>query len=160
MGELEVLLETAGKAGYYAGLRCSADTLDPANGALMQRAEERETELQTKLLFFDLEWVALDDARAEELLQADGLDRFRHHLRTLRRYRPHLLSEPEEKILTEKNISGASAWGRLFSELMAATEVALPDEDEPVQLEVAMSRLMRPDREARRAAAEAVTAAL
>ena len=31
-----------------------------------------------------------------------------------RRYRPHLLSEPEELILTEKSISGASAWTRLF----------------------------------------------
>src|SRR4051794_10989213 len=141
MGALEAIFETAGRAGYYAGLRFSADTLDPANGALMQRAEERETELQTRLLFFDLEWAALEDARADELLADDALERWRHHLRTLRRYRPHLLSEPEEKILTEKNISGASAWGRLFSELMSATEVDVPGEDEPVQLEVALSRL-------------------
>jgi oligoendopeptidase F len=160
MAELEAIFETAGRAGYYAGLRFSADTLDPANGALMQRAEERETELQTKLLFFDLEWAAVDDARADEVLRAGGLDRYRHHLRNLRRYRPHLLSEPEEKILTEKNISGASAWARLFSELMSATQVQLPGEDEPVQLEVAMSRLMSTDRETRKAAAHAVTEAL
>jgi len=160
MAELDAIFETAGRAGYYAGLRFSADTLDPANGALMQRAEERETELQTKLLFFDLEWAALDDDRAEELLAADGLDKFRHHLRSVRRYRPHLLSEPEEKILTEKNISGASAWARLFSELMSATQVQLPGEDDPVQLEVAMSRLMSTDRETRKAAAGAVSEAL
>src|SRR5436309_6507595 len=49
MTELATIFELAGRAGYYAGLRFSADTLDPANGALMQRAEERETELQTKL---------------------------------------------------------------------------------------------------------------
>jgi oligoendopeptidase F len=160
MEELAEIFDLAGRAGYYAGLRFSADTLDPANGALMQRAEEREAALQTQLLFFDLEWAALDDARAEELLAADGLDRYRHHLRTLRRYRPHLLSEPEEKILTEKSVTGRNAWARLFSELMSAVEVDLPGADEPVQLEVAMSRLMHPDRETRRQAAEAVTAAL
>ena len=160
MAELEEIFESAGRAGYYAGLRFSADTLDPANGALMQRAEERETELQTRLLFFDLEWAAVDDAHAERLLADERVERWRHHLQTLRRYRPHLLTEPEEKILTEKNISGASAWARLFSELMSATEVDIPGEDAPVQLEVALSRLQSTDRDTRRIAAEAVTEAL
>ena len=123
----------------------------------MQRADEAETAIQTQLLFFDLEWAALDDARADELLATDGLENYRHHLATMRRYRPHLLSEPEEKVLTEKGITGSGAWARLFSELMSAVEVELPGHDEPVQLEVAASQLMRPDREARAAAAEAIT---
>jgi oligoendopeptidase F len=160
MDDLAEIFDLAGRAGNYAGLRFSADTADPANGALLQRAEERETAIQTQLLFFDLEWAALDDDRAEELLAADGLGNYRHFLRTLRRYRPHLLSEPEERILSEKGITGRNAWGRLFSELTSALQVDLPGEDEPVQLEVAASRLMRPDRETRRAAAEAITAAL
>ena len=36
--------------------------------------QERATAIETALLFFELEWAALDDARAEELLAADGLD--------------------------------------------------------------------------------------
>src|SRR3954451_19166457 len=160
MDELSEIHDKAGRAGNYAALRFSADTSDPANGALLQKAEELGTGIETDLLFFDLEWAALDDARADELLEADGLDNYRHHLRTLRRYRPHLLTEPEEKILTEKNVSGRSAWGRLFSELMSAVEVKLPDEPEPVQLEVAASRLQRPDREVRQAAQQAITDAL
>ena len=44
--------------------------------------QERGTAIETKLLFFELEWAALDDERAEELLAADGLDFARHHLRT------------------------------------------------------------------------------
>jgi Oligoendopeptidase F len=142
MAQLTEIVDRAGRAGYYAGLRFSADTSDPANGALMQRADEAETAIQTRLLFFDLEWAAIEDARADELLAADGLDNYRHHLRTMRRYRPHLLSEPEEKILTEKGITGSGAWARLFSELMSAVEVDLPDRDEPVQLEVAASQLI------------------
>jgi len=160
MDRLSEIHDRAGRAGNYAALRFSADTADPANGALLQKAEELGTGIETDLLFFDLEWAALDDAHADELLEADGLDQYRHHLRTMRRYRPHLLTEPEEKIYTEKNITGRSAWGRLFSEQVSSIEVVLPDEPEPVQLEVAASRLQRPDREVRQAAAQAITDAL
>ncbi|MDX6664618.1 MAG: oligoendopeptidase [Solirubrobacteraceae bacterium] len=160
MEQLAAIHDLAGRAGNYAALRFSADTSDPANGALLQRAEERGTTIETQLLFFELEWATVEDDRADALLETDGLDNYRHFLRTVRRYRPHLLSEPEEKILTEKGITGRGAFGRLFSELMSAVEVDLPGEPEPVQLEVATSRLMNPDREVRAAAAEAVTAAL
>ena len=90
-------------------------------------SKERSTALATTLLFFDLEWAALSDERVDELLAHDGLDFCRHHLRTARRYRPHLLSEPEELILTEKTISGSSAWTRLFGELTSSIEVELDD---------------------------------
>jgi oligoendopeptidase F len=160
MHELEVISELVGRAGNYAHLRFSCDTNDPANGALVARVTEQATAVETKLLFFELEWAALDDDRAEELLRADGLETSRHHLRTIRRYRPHLLSEPEEKIMTEKSVSGRDAWSRLFSEQQSAIMVKVPDEDEPVKLDVALSRLMSPDPEVRRTTAEAVTAAL
>ena len=76
-------------------LRFSADTQDPAVGALMQSVRERATALNTKLLFFELEWVEIDDDRAQQLLATEGLDFCRHHLELERRYRPHLLSKPE-----------------------------------------------------------------
>jgi oligoendopeptidase F len=158
--ELQELSELAARAGNYAMLRFSVDTAEPAIGALLQRVQEKGTAIETRLLFFELEWAGLDDAHAERLLQADGLDTARHFLRAARRYRPHLLTEPEEKILTEKSVSGASAWGRLFSEQISALTVALPGEDEPVALDSALARLMSSDRDVRRDAAEAVTAAL
>jgi len=160
MDELMQIAELVGRAGNYAHLRFSVDTMDPANGALVARVNEKATQVETKLLFFELEWAALDDARADELLESEGLDTSRHHLRTLRRYRPHLLSEPEEKIMTEKAVSGRDAWTRLFSEQTSAIGVDLPDQDEPVKLDVALARLMSPDREVRRSTAEAVTIAL
>jgi oligoendopeptidase F len=160
MAELQAITELVGRAGSYAQLRFSVDTADPATGALLARVQEQATAVETKLLFFDLEWVAIDDDRAEELLQADGLETSRHHLRTLRRYRPHLLTEPEEKILTEKAVTGRDAWARLFSEQTSAIKVDLPDAPEPVALDVALSRLMSPDRDVRRSTAEAVTTAL
>ncbi len=127
MHELAEIQEVAGRAGTYVHLAFSIDTADPAIGALLQRVEEKGTAIETALLFFHLEWAALDDANAEALLATDGLDFARHHLVTARRYRPHLLSEPEEQILTEKALSGRSAWVRLFEEQTAAITVDLPD---------------------------------
>src|SRR3954447_2047080 len=130
MHELGEIEEIAGRAGTYAHLAFSIDTASPANGALLQRREEKGTQSETALLFFPREWAALDDERAEELLATDGLDFARHHLRTARRYRPHLLSEPEERILTEKGLSGRSAWVRLFEEQTASITVEMPDADQ------------------------------
>jgi oligoendopeptidase F len=160
MAELEAIFDLVGRAGSYAMLRFAVDTADPANGALLARVQEKATAVETKLVFFELEWSALDDARVDELLTADGLDTTRHYLRTVRRYRPHLLSEPEEKLMTEKALTGRDAWSRLFSELTSAIRVELPDADEGVPLDVALSRLMAPDRELRRTTAEAVSTAL
>ncbi|WP_037412197.1 M3 family oligoendopeptidase [Candidatus Solirubrobacter pratensis] len=160
MRELAEIEEIAARAGTYAHLSFSVDTADPARGALLQRVEEKGTAIETVLLFFQLEWAALDDAKADELLAADGLDFARHHLATARRYRPYLLSEPEEKVLTEKALSGRTAWVRLFEEQTAAIEVELADASEPVSLEVALARLFSPDREIRRDTAQRVTAAL
>lgn len=160
VAELAAISELAGRAGNYAMLRFAVDTADPANGALLMRVQEKGTAIETKLLFFDLEWAALPDARAEELLGADGLDLARHHLRTARRYRPHLLTEAEEKIMSEKSVTGGAAWSRLFSEVTSAITVELDGEDEPVALDVALARLMSGDRAVRRHVAERVTAAL
>jgi oligoendopeptidase F len=152
--------ELVGRVGNYAMLRFATDTADPANGALLQRVQERGTAIETQLLFFDLEWAALDDARADELLAADGLDTFRHYLATARRYRPHLLSEPEEKLLAEKSVTGRDAWSRLFSEVTSAIKVDLEDAGEAVPLDVALSQLMSPDRTLRAHVAERVSTAL
>src|SRR3954454_10139810 len=156
MRELADIEEIAGKAGTYAGLRFSTDTADPTRGALLQKVQEMGTAIETKLLFFGLEWAALDDDKAEELLAADGLDFARHHLRMERRYRPYLLSEPEEKVLTEKQVSGRAAWARLFSEQVSAVKVG--EAAEP--LDVGLARLASGDRAVRERTAHDVNDAL
>jgi oligoendopeptidase F len=158
MDELATIAELVGRASSYASLRFSVDTTDPARGALLQRVEERATAVNTKILFFDLEWAALPDERAEELLADERLAFCRHHLAAARRYRPHLLTEPEELVMTEKSVTGRSAWGRLFSEQTSTITVEL--DGDTIGLEEALSRLSSPDRDQRRRAAEAVTAAL
>src|SRR3954454_21208974 len=108
------MLDRAGRAGDFAQLTFAANTSDPKNGALVAKVQERVTAMSTKLLFIELEWAEASDEHVDSVL-ADPHPRpafTRHHLRSARRYRPHLLSEPEERILTEKSVVGASAWAR------------------------------------------------
>ncbi len=158
MEEMAELEDVVGRAQAYASLRFATATADPARGALLQKVQERITAVSTKLVFFEVEWAGLSDERVDELLGADGIDFCRHHLRSARRYRQHVLSEAEEKILTEKSVTGRGAWNRLFSQLTSAIEVELSGRT--TSLEEALSELGNPDREQRRAAAEAVTAGL
>jgi oligoendopeptidase F len=146
------------RALYYAHLWFSTDTADPARGALVARLTEKGAALDTQLLFFGLEIADLEDAHAESLLAEPELERWRHWLRSLRKFRPYLLSEPEEKIFTEKSVSGVSAWSRLHEELLSALKVEL--DGETIGLEEAMAKLYSGDRDERRRAAEAVTEAL
>jgi len=158
VAELERIQSVFVRAESFAFLSFSVDTADPARGALLQRIEEQSAALSTEVLFFGLEWVAVDDARAARLLADPVLARHHHFLAAARRYRPHLLSEPEETLLAEKNLTSSSAWSRLFTELTSALRISIDGEE--VGLEEGLSRLQQPDREVRRKAAEALTEAL
>ena len=156
--ELERIESIATRALYYAHMEFSTNMADPARGALVAKLGEKGAGIDTKLLFFGLEWAAIEDESADRLVQDPALDRWRHWLAAQRVFRPYLLTEPEEKIVTEKGVSGVSSWSRLYEEVLGAIRVDLDGEPEPVALETAMSRLYRTDRDERRVAAEAVTA--
>ena len=151
MEELAAISELAGRAANFAHLRFAADTEDPANGALMQLVSERATAIQTKLLFFELEWVEVDDERAEELLATEGLEFCRHYLRMERRYRPHLLTQARGDDRRPSSRSPAAAPGAGCSTSSPRRSgSSSPGAEEPVSLDVALSGLFNPDRDAAR----------
>ncbi|MBJ7472373.1 MAG: oligoendopeptidase, partial [Solirubrobacteraceae bacterium] len=160
--KLAELSDVIGRAGSYAMLAFSADTEDPANGALVAEIQERASRLESSLLFFELEWAKLDDDQAEAVLAHDGMETARHHLRSVRRYREHLLSPAEEKLLAETGPTGSAAWARLHGELLSRIRVPVPSEPdtEPEPLTVILNRLSSNDRAERQAVAEAVTKSL
>jgi oligoendopeptidase F len=159
---LERLNEPVARALSYASLRFAADTSDPARGALLQRVQERASEIRNTVIFFELEWVALEDDAAEERLSDPSLARRRHFLSALRRYRPHVLSEPEEKLLEETANTGRRAFSRLFDELMGSLRFPFDHEGKLEQLseEEVLAKLHEPERARRRAAALALTKGL
>ncbi len=162
LDELEVLQEPVARAGSFAGLAFAADTQTPRHGALLQHVQERGTEIRNTLLFFELEWLAAGAERAESLLADPALARRRHFLAGLRRYRDHVLSEPEERVLAETHNTGSAAWSRLFDQFMAdlSFEVSIRGEIRRLSEEETLALLYDPDRETRRAAATGLSAGL
>ena len=146
------------RAIYYAHLWFSTDMADAPRGALVAKLTEKGAAIDTQLLFFGLELAALEDEQADALIASAALERWRHWLRSVRKFRPYILTEPEEKILTEKAVSGFSAWDRLYDELLGAIRVDLDGTE--IGFEEAMSKLYSADRDERRRASEAVTVAL
>ena len=159
VAELERLKSSSTRVEIFARLRLAADSSDQARGALVQKVRERNTQIETELLFFDLEWSELDDEIAENLLADPALERYAAVLRSERRYKPYQLTEPEEKISTEKSVTGVGAWGRLFNELLSDLRVSF--DDQQLSLDEALSKLARlTDQSERGRVAEAVTETL
>src|SRR5260370_36777939 len=104
--------ERVGGAGSCAAWRCGVDTTDPPRGAVLAEVEERSTVISNELLFVELEWAAMSDEAVAAIIDDPALGFCRHHLRSVRRSRPHLLSEPEERILADKSVTGRGAWSR------------------------------------------------
>ena len=66
--ERERIEAIATRALYFAHLEFSTNMADTARGALVSKLGEKAAGLETQLLFFGLEWAAIEDAPAEELL--------------------------------------------------------------------------------------------
>ena len=158
IGERERIESIFTRAIYYAHLWFSTDMADSQRGALLARLTEKGAVIDTQLLFFGLELADLDDAAADALLADPALERWDHWLRSVRKFRPYILTEPEEKIITEKSVSGVSAWDRLYDELLGALRVDFDGAE--ISFEEAMSKLYSGDRDVRRRASEAVTVTL
>jgi oligoendopeptidase F len=160
--ELEGLFEQMDRPIIYASLVHAAKTDDPRHGALLARTREQRTVINKHLIFFDLEWVKVAGDAVARLLTAPSLANYRHYLEQKRAWRPHYLSEPEEKILEEKAITGRAAFVRLFDETVAALRFPFEHGGETASLSLQQinARLYDADRGARQAAAAGLTRGL
>lgn len=161
--ELESLYERMDKPGIYASLLHSAQTEDPRHGALLAKTREQRTLANKHLIFFDLELIRISDEAARRLFADPRLAKYRHFLEVKLLWKPYYLSEPEEKILEEKGLTGRAAFGRLFEETNAAARFPFPEADGSVRklsLQEILAKLYDADRDHRRRAAEGMTTGL
>jgi oligoendopeptidase F len=108
----EDIAAVSSRISAYAYLWFSENTKDLAARSFKTKVEERLTGLQNRLVFFDLWWQSVDEHNAQRLMAGAGT--LRYHLETIRRFKPHTLSEPEEKIINIKNVTGRSAVQSLY----------------------------------------------
>lgn len=155
---MEHIYEIFGRVGTYANLNFTVYSNDPEWGAFVQRITEKDSAIEQRLVFFGLEWNNIPDEDAQALLEDASLSEYAYHLEAQRRRKPYQLSEAEEKLLIEKNITANDAWVRLFSQITSGMELDFDGEKMPMPQ--VLSKLQNEDRDVRRKAADSVTAAL
>ncbi|HWD39169.1 MAG TPA: M3 family oligoendopeptidase [Fimbriimonas sp.] len=164
LAELEAIYNEVAKPMGYSNLLFSTDSADPAIGAFLQKQRERGTELNVKLMFYELELQAADEALISRLLTDPKLANYVHFVQTTRAFSKYRLGEKEEIILEETANTGSRAWVRLFEEVTSNQTYKLhrPGVDlvEEVTMQEVLALLRHPDRETRQAAADSFSAGL
>ncbi|WP_234731831.1 M3 family oligoendopeptidase [Acidocella facilis] len=150
----EALQEIPGRIMSYAGLLFAADSSIAAHGQFYQTMSEKLTALGTKTLFFTLELNRLSDEALAEKLRAPELQRYESWLRDLRVFLPHQREDVIEQLFMEKEVTGHSAWTRLFDETIAALRLEIRGEE--LTLSAALNKLSDTDRAVREDAFKAV----
>lgn len=149
--EYERLSELEGRPSFYAGLLFAADTQSQKAQQLVHRTREAATETSNIMVFFSLDLIALEDTQVAVLLAAPEMTAYRHYLETLRRFKPHTLSEKEEQIVNQKNLTGRSAFEQLYEELTGSLRyrVSVDGKEQELSDGEVMALLRQPNRELR-----------
>jgi oligoendopeptidase F len=158
MQELADFEESSAMPDVYAYMLHSQNTQDHAAGRLLARVREAGAERGAHMVFFPLELALITDEHANQLYADSDAAKYRHFVEHERKFRPHHLSEPEERVLTDFSPVGNGAWVRLFEELCARIQVGV--DGQQVALDEALTLLREPDRKVREQASHAVTEAL
>ena len=110
--DYEAMQEAGMRLFAFTNLQFSADTQNQAALALLGQIDQLFAESQNRVLFFSLWWKALDNKNAAQLMKASG--DVRYWLEDMRHFKPHTLSEPEEKVINIKNVNGPNAIQTLY----------------------------------------------
>ena len=111
----EEMTRVANKLYSFAGLSFSADTQDQVAQSAQARVQQFLAEMENRTLFFGLWWKDLDDENAKRLMETSG--DYQYYLEEMRHFKPHTLSEPEEKVINLKNVTGSNALITLYSSI-------------------------------------------
>jgi oligoendopeptidase F len=107
------------KLGYrlfgFAELWFSEDTQNQSAQTLIARIDQLMAEYTNRTLFFNLWWKSLDDTAANRLMDTAG--DYRYWLEEMRHFKPHTLTESEEKIINIKDVTGLNAINMLYDSI-------------------------------------------
>jgi oligoendopeptidase F len=110
--QYEGMTYDAYRLNSYANLFFNEDTQNAQAQTFLGQIEQFLAEAANRTLFFTLWWKDLDDADAARLMTAAPA--YYYWLEVMRHYKPHTLSEAEEKIVNLKNVTGIKALQRLY----------------------------------------------
>lgn len=113
--ELEEITVQIHRLYGFVGLWFTEDTQNQDALALQAKIDQFLVTLQNKILFFNLWWKKLEQKDADRLMANAG--DLQYWLEEIRHFTPHTLSEPEEKVLNIKNVTGFSALNTLYDSI-------------------------------------------
>jgi len=113
--KLEAIQTLAARINAFAGLSFAADTQDQEIQAFSARVDQTMALVENRILFFSLWWKEMEDFQAERFISQAG--DFHYWLEEMRHFKPHTLSEAEEKIINIKNVTGVSALTKLYDSI-------------------------------------------
>ncbi|HKY54618.1 MAG TPA: M3 family oligoendopeptidase [Anaerolineales bacterium] len=96
----------------YADLLLTEDTQNPYALNLRDRVDQVLTDINNRMLFFDLWFKDLPDEDANRLIEQSG--DLRYFLTAMRQFKPFTLSEAEEKMINIKDVNGIDALVNLY----------------------------------------------
>jgi oligoendopeptidase F len=153
---LESLHTRLGRLSTYAFLNFITQIDNAQAGNLYQQMRELDSRCSREVVFFELDWNRLDQKKADVLTDDPQLSGYRHYLQALRRYRPHQLTEIEEKLLLDRQPVGRGSWTTLFEKVIGELRFGKKKRTE----EEVLTDLYHTDRKVRRQAARDLTRGL
>jgi oligoendopeptidase F len=108
----EAIARLINRTYAFAGLSFAEDTQNQNAQSLIGRVQQFVAEIQNRTLFFDLWWKDVDEENAKRLMHTSG--DYRYYLEEMRHFKPHTLSEAEEKVINLKDVTGSSALINLY----------------------------------------------
>ncbi len=146
LNELELMDE---RAGYYAQLRSSEDAGASDNQARFARYLNVASRAATERSYVPPEIQAIPDALMEQFLADPTLAEFGISLRKLLRFKPHVLSEPQERLLAmqiEANETAHKAFTALTDVDLDFGTIDTPDGPRPLTQSTWSQFMLHPDR--------------
>ena len=117
--KIEHITEKSSIIGGYASLQYSENTQSDEATSLLTRISQFGSEIENRLLFFDLWWKKqIDEKNARRLIKSSG--EYSQYLEFKRILAKYSLSEPEEKIINTLDVTGASALVKLYDKITNA----------------------------------------
>jgi oligoendopeptidase F len=106
----------------YTHLKYAADTSSNEAAAMLTKMEMLSADISNRLLFFDI-WFKkqLDDRNADRLINSAPIV-YREHLKHSRLLSKFTLSEPEEKIIRTREVSGSGALTKVYDRMTSSLE--------------------------------------
>ena len=158
LAEYERLTQDLDRSASYSGLFHALHSGDSAAGRLIRWDQEQSAAIYEHFTFVYVELTRLGRLQLAKLAKHQALSSYKHYLWQLSQIAEHVLSEPEEIIMSRKNLTSITAFSRLFTE--TTSQRTFPFSGRQLTQDGILANLHNTDRTVRKKAAAAFTAGL